>query len=93
MCAYIVIKELFTRLMHHALQQMHILSFRLANGGEYLFQARDEEELQGWAGGLQAAAAGGGEGGAGGRTSQTLPPGSEKRDEPKRRSFFTLKKK
>jgi hypothetical protein len=25
--------------------------------------------------------------------SQTLPAGSEKKDEPKRRSFFTLKKK
>lgn len=67
---------------------------RLVNGGEYLFQARDEEELVGWAGGMQAAASGG-EGGSssGGRTSQTLPAGQEKRDEPKRRGFFTLKKK
>jgi hypothetical protein len=28
-----------------------------------------------------------------GSKSQTLPPGTEKKDEPKRRSFFTLKKK
>ncbi|KAK7078543.1 Spectrin beta chain, non-erythrocytic 1 [Halocaridina rubra] len=64
---------------------------RLLSGAEYLFQAKDEEELTMWVGALQAAVSG--EGSAGPSRSQTLPAGAEKKDEPKRRSFFTLKKK
>ncbi|XP_042238851.1 spectrin beta chain-like isoform X4 [Homarus americanus] len=63
----------------------------LLGGAEYLFQAKDEEELGVWVGALQAATTS--EGSAGPSRSQTLPAGSEKKDEPKRRSFFTLKKK
>ncbi|XP_047735798.1 spectrin beta chain isoform X3 [Hyalella azteca] len=73
-------------------KKKNVFRLKLANGGEYLFQARDEEELHGWADGMQAAAAGG-DGGAAGRSSQTLPAGAEKKDEPKKRGFFTLKKK
>lgn len=65
--------------------------FRLVGGSEYLFQAKDEDELAMWVGALQVATSG--EGFAGPSRSQTLPAGSEKKDEPKRRSFFTLKKK
>ena len=63
--------------------------FRLANGGFYLFQAADEEQMDLWVNGINAQAQPHEEG----SKSQTLPPGSEKKDEPKRRSFFTLKKK
>lgn len=70
---------------------MLILACRLVGGAEYLFQAKDEEELAVWVGALQAAVSS--EGSAGPSRSQTLPAGSEKKDEPKRRSFFTLKKK
>ena len=67
----------------------HICLFRLANGGFYLFQAADEEQMDLWVNGINAQAQPHEEG----SKSQTLPPGSEKKDEPKRRSFFTLKKK
>merc|ERR1711971_925968 len=55
-----------------------VFRLRLANGGFYLFQAADEDQMELWVNGIN---------------NQTLPPGSEKKDEPKRRSFFTLKKK
>nr|XP_045601233.1 spectrin beta chain-like isoform X2 [Procambarus clarkii] len=72
-------------------KKKHVLRLKLIGGAEYLFQAKDEEELTVWVGSLQMAASA--EGSAGPSRSQTLPAGSEKKDEPKRRSFFTLKKK
>ncbi|XP_071530660.1 spectrin beta chain isoform X5 [Panulirus ornatus] len=72
-------------------KKKHVLRVKLVGGAEYLFQAKDDEELLVWVGALQAAASS--EGSAGPSRSQTLPAGSEKKDEPKRRSFFTLKKK
>lgn len=62
--------------------------FRLSNGGEFLLQAHDDSEMQQWVGSLKAQCD---QTGAESR-SQTLPASSQK-DEPKRRSFFTLKKK
>jgi len=67
----------------------HVFRLRLANGGDYLFQAPDAEQMNTWVGAINQAAM---EVEQGGSKSQTLPPGSEKKDEPKRRSFFTLKK-
>ncbi|XP_069978264.1 spectrin beta chain isoform X13 [Penaeus vannamei] len=72
-------------------KKKHVMRLKLVGGAEYLFQAKDEEELAVWVGALQAAVSS--EGSAGPSRSQTLPAGSEKKDEPKRRSFFTLKKK
>ncbi|KAG0730064.1 Spectrin beta chain [Chionoecetes opilio] len=72
-------------------KKKHVLRMRLIGGSEYLYQAKDDEELAFWVGALQIATSG--EGAAGPSRSQTLPAGSEKKDEPKRRSFFTLKKK
>lgn len=62
---------------------------RLANGGEFLLQAHDDAELNQWVGALKAQCqtASGGE-----SRSQTLPASSQK-DESKKKSFFTLKKK
>ena len=71
-------------------KKKHVFRLRLANGGDYLFQANDDDQCHQWVNGINAQAAP--EEAAGGK-SQTLPPGSEKKDEPKRRSFFTLKKK
>ena len=64
-------------------------NFRLVNGGEFLLQAHDDAEMTQWVGALKAQSdsANSGEG-----RSMTLPASSQK-DEPKRRSFFTLKKK
>merc|ERR1712223_190558 len=70
-------------------KKKYVFRLRLANGGFYLFQAADEEQMDLWVNGINAQAQPHEEG----SKSQTLPPGSEKKDEPKRRSFFTLKKK
>lgn len=63
---------------------------RLVNGGEFLLQAHDDIELNQWVGALngQCQGASGGE-----SRSQTLPATSQQKDESKRKSFFTLKKK
>ena len=70
-----------------------IVYYRLANAAEYLFQAADEEEMTQWVNAINQVASQD-EGAAGTGRSQTLPgTGSERKDEPKKRSFFTLKKK
>merc|ERR1711892_637794 len=70
-------------------KKKHVFRLRLANGGDYLLQAQDDDQMNVWVGGInqQAQIHERDQG-----KSQTLPPGSEKKDEPKRRSFFTLKK-
>merc|ERR1711971_1304396 len=67
-----------------------VFRLRLANGGFYLFQTADEDQMELWVNGINNQAQ---PQDVEGSKSQTLPPGSEKKDEPKRRSFFTLKKK
>ena len=64
--------------------------FRLANGGDYLFFCNDDDQMNLWVNTINHQASMHEEGPG---KSQTLPPGSDKKDEPKRRSFFTLKKK
>jgi len=64
---------------------------RLANGAEYLFQARDDVEMSGWVRRISVQCDL--HGSAEPSRSQTLPASGERKDEPKRRSFFTLKKK
>jgi len=70
-------------------KKKYVFRLRLSNGGYYLFQAADEDQMNLWVNGINSQA-------APQETetdkSRTLPPGSEKKDEPKRRSFFTLKK-
>jgi len=70
-------------------KKKYVFRLRLANGGFYLFQAADEEQMELWVNGINSQAQ---PQEVEGSKSQTLPPGSEKKDEPKRRSFFTLKK-
>merc|ERR1712106_1243019 len=70
-------------------KKKHVFRLRLANGGDYLFQAQDDDQMNVWVGDINQQAQIHEEGPG---KSQTLPPGSEKKDEPKRRSFFTLKK-
>nr|CAD7409854.1 unnamed protein product [Timema poppensis] len=64
---------------------------RLANGAEFLFQAKDDEEMAQWT--SRVAVQCDLEGSGGPSRSQTLPASGDRKDEPKRRSFFTLKKK
>lgn len=68
-------------------KKKHVFRIKLANGGEFLLQAHDDAEMQQWVGSLKAQC----ESTGGESRSQTLPASSQK-DEPKRRSFFTLKK-
>ena len=64
---------------------------RLSTGGEYLFQAKDDEEMSAWVTGIQDVSR---VAAVGPSRAQTLPAsGLEKKDEPKKRGFFTLKKK
>lgn len=58
-----------------------------------MFQAKDDEEMNVWVGKLQAStAAAVAESAAGPSRAQTMPAQAAK-DEPKKRGFFTLKKK
>jgi len=71
-------------------KKKHVFRLKLQNGGDYLFQANDDEQMNLWVESINRQVQTPEE--AAGK-SQTLPPGSDKKDEPKRRSFFTLKKK
>jgi len=75
-------------------KKKHVFRLKLTSGGEYLFQARDDDEMNHWLRGIQEINQPEATGGAGpSRISQTLPASSEKKEEPKKRGFFTLKKK
>lgn len=67
-----------------------VLRVKLASGAEFLFQARNDSEMRQWVNTLKNICE---QDAAGTQSrSQTLPAVGDKRDEPKRRSFFTLKK-
>lgn len=67
-----------------------VLRVKLASGAEFLFQARNDTEMQQWVNTLKNVCEQDVTGTQ--SRSQTLPAVGDKRDEPKRRSFFTLKK-
>merc|ERR1719225_656438 len=74
-------------------KKKHVFRLKLENGGDYLFQASDDDQMSLWVESINRQSAGQEEAGARAGKSQTLPPGSDMRDEPKKpRSFFTLKK-
>ncbi|XP_050549982.1 spectrin beta chain isoform X5 [Spodoptera frugiperda] len=66
-------------------KKKHVFRLRLSSGAEFLLQAHDEAEMSWWLESLRARAA------APAPRSHTLP--APHNAEPKRRSFFTLKKK
>merc|ERR1719277_2633695 len=74
-------------------KKKHVFRLKLENGGDYLFQAQDDDQMNLWVESINKQAQGQDEAAARPGKSQTLPPGSEKKDEKKGpRSFFTLKK-
>jgi len=74
------------------MKRPHVFRLKLQSGSEYLFQCKNDEEMNSWITELKSAAGPEAESGAG--HSMTLPPSLEgKRDEPKRRSFLTLGRK
>jgi len=71
----------------------HVLQLKLSNGGEFLLQCKDDDEMNLWMTKINANI---GEEGALPSRSQTLPAKSDSpagKAEPKKRSFFTLGKK
>ncbi|XP_076312784.1 spectrin beta chain-like isoform X3 [Tachypleus tridentatus] len=74
-------------------KKKHVFRLKLSAGGEYLFQGKDDDEMNSWIQKLQVALTEA-DGSAGPSRSQTLPAKAEgeRKDEHKRRSFFTLKK-
>jgi len=75
-------------------KKRHVFRLKCANGGESLFQASDDDEMAQWVNSINQVAEAGASGSASGGRAQTLPAGQgPKGDEPKKRSFFTLKKK
>lgn len=67
------------------------IDYRLSNGAEFLFQAKDDDEMKQWVSVLSGLCDIEGSGGP--SRSHTLPAPGDRKDEPKRRSFFTLKKR
>ncbi|XP_065331438.1 spectrin beta chain isoform X2 [Cloeon dipterum] len=70
-------------------KKKHVFRVKLAGGAEFLFQAKDDEEMNNWVSNVKGMCDA--DNSAGPSRSQTLPAG-ERKDEPKKRSFFTLKK-
>ncbi|CAH0387321.1 unnamed protein product [Bemisia tabaci] len=72
-------------------KKKHVFRVKSANGADYLFQAKDDDEMRQWVSALSSIAQA--PGSEGPSRSHTLPaPAAERKDETKRRSFFTLKK-
>merc|ERR1712223_933682 len=77
-------------------KKKHVFRLKLANGGECLFQSVDDEEMNQWVNAINDANQAGASSSSASGRAQTLPAGQGERrpgDEPKKRSFFTLKKK
>uniref|UniRef100_A0A0B7BRB8 PH domain-containing protein n=1 Tax=Arion vulgaris TaxID=1028688 RepID=A0A0B7BRB8_9EUPU len=69
-----------------------VFELKLLNGSKYLFQAKDEMEQELWISRINSATGGDGAAVSQAYKTQSLPARVEK-EEPKKRSFFTLKKK
>ncbi|XP_065563390.1 spectrin beta chain-like isoform X3 [Artemia franciscana] len=68
-----------------------VFRVKLPSGGEFLFQARDDDEMNLWVSKARSQIDSGDQSSS--SRAQTLPAGPPKPDEPKKRGFFTLKKK
>jgi len=72
----------------------NVFRVKLSNGGDFLFQCRDEDEMNSWMSKVNAASGASNEPQSPGRAS-TLPSSVDtpRSEEPKKRGFFTLGKK
>jgi spectrin beta len=70
-------------------KKQFVFRLKLPNGGDYLFQAKDKDELQSWIDHINQVTGGETSGQAVSR-AQTMPTGTERRDEKKKGGFFTL---
>jgi len=77
-------------------KKKHVFRLKLQNGGEFLFQAKDDDEMNSWVEGLKTVAEGSEEGASAAARAATFPtesvtsPGKK---EKKKGGFFTLRKK
>ncbi|CAH1390274.1 unnamed protein product [Nezara viridula] len=69
-------------------KKKHVFRVKLSNGSEYLFQAKDDDDMRRWTSTLRPACEASGPG----TKAQTLPAGQSSQQETKKRSFFTLKR-
>jgi len=68
----------------------YVFRLKLENGAEYLFQGKDDDDMNSWISKINSVA--GADAATASGRAQTLPAQGQK-EESKRRSFFTLKKK
>lgn len=75
-------------------KKKHVFRLKLPNGAEYLFQAKEDDEMNQWIGKMESAISDT-EASPGPSRSQTMPAkgDDDRKEEPKKRGFFTLKKK
>ena len=69
-------------------KKKHVFRLKLASGAEFLLQGHDDADMNNWIARIKAMQD---SDSAGPSRSQTLPASAQK-DDPKKRSFFTLKK-
>lgn len=97
--APVVLREAEVDVASDYTKKKHVFRFKLSNGAEYLFQAKEDAEMDRWIAAIKSAIET--PQSPGPSRSQTMPAkgsgggeGGEKKDESKKRSgLFTLKKK
>lgn len=93
--APVVLKEVTVEVASNYTKKKHVFRMKLANGAEYLFQAKEDPEMEQWIEKINSAVES--LHSPGPSRSQTMPAtgsGEGRKDEPKKRSgIFTLKKK
>ncbi|CAG2100104.1 unnamed protein product [Medioppia subpectinata] len=92
--AAIDLKGIVIEIAANYTKKKHVFRLKLPNGAEFLFQAKEDEEMNVWMNKIQSAITEM-ESSPGPSRSQTMPAkgDDDRKDEPKKRGFFTLKKK
>lgn len=88
------LKDVTVEVASNYTKKKHVFRLKLANGAEYLFQAKEESEMEQWIERVNSAIES--VQSPGPSRSQTMPAkssGDKQKDEPKKRGIFTLKKK
>ncbi|KAJ6218483.1 hypothetical protein RDWZM_009640 [Blomia tropicalis] len=90
-----ILKDVTVEVATNYTKKKHVFRLKLANGAEYLFQAKEDPEMEQWIEKVNSAVEA--VHSPGPARSQTMPAqgssGDGRKDEPKKRGIFTLKKK
>lgn len=90
----LVLKEVTVEVASSYTKKKHVFRLKLANGAEYLFQAKEDAEMDSWIEKISSAVET--VHSPGPSRSQTMPAGgseAKKDEKEKKRGIFTLKKK